>query len=60
MVRSGKKVKVNKEIRNGATALWVAARSGHFDIVKFLVELGANVNHTAEFDSTPPRAACSN
>ena len=42
----------------GATALWCAAGAGHFNIVKLLVEYGANVNHPTITNSTPLRAAC--
>lgn len=42
----------------GATALWCAAGSGHFDIVRALVEAGANVNSNTTTKSTPLRAAC--
>ena len=43
---------------NGATPLWCAAGAGYFNIVKMLIEHGANVNHTTVTNSTPLRAAC--
>jgi len=42
----------------GAPALWCAAAAGHFDIVKFLIRCGADVNKTTLTNSTPLRAAC--
>ncbi|XP_052792862.1 protein fem-1 homolog B-like [Mya arenaria] len=42
----------------GATPLWCAAGAGHHNIVKMLIEHGANVNHTTATNSTPLRAAC--
>lgn len=41
-----------------ATALWCAAAWGHFDIVKLLVDAGADVDHACASKSTPLRAAC--
>jgi Fem-1 family protein b len=40
--------------------LWVAAFINNFEIVKLLVEHGANVNHTTKTKSTPLRGACYN
>ena len=42
----------------GATALWVASCLRHLDIVKLLVENGANVNYNTTAQSMPLRAAC--
>ncbi|CAH1711998.1 protein fem-1 homolog B [Aphis gossypii] len=42
----------------GATALWCAAGIGCIEIVKILVENGANVNFLTETKSSPLRAAC--
>ena len=42
----------------GATALWCAAGAGHFNIVKLLIDYGADVNHPTITNSTPLRAAC--
>lgn len=42
----------------GATALWVAAGMGHLQVVKVLVQRGANVNHNTKAQSSPLRAAC--
>ncbi|XP_036391567.1 protein fem-1 homolog B [Megalops cyprinoides] len=44
----------------GATALWCAARAGHFEVVRLLVLHKANVNHTTLTKSTPLLAACFN
>ncbi|CAF2043548.1 unnamed protein product [Rotaria magnacalcarata] len=43
-----------------ATILWAAAAIDNFDIVKLLVEHGANVNYTTKTNSTPLRSACYN
>ncbi|CAH1796176.1 unnamed protein product [Owenia fusiformis] len=42
----------------GATSLWCASGAGHLEIVKLLVENGADVNHKTASNSTPLRAAC--
>ncbi|XP_013111702.1 protein fem-1 homolog B isoform X2 [Stomoxys calcitrans] len=42
----------------GATALWVASGLGHLQVVKLLVQHGANVNHNTKAQSSPLRAAC--
>ncbi len=52
------KVKLGGHTIEGATPLWCAAGAGHFDLVKFLLENGADVNHTTSTNSTPLRAAC--
>ena len=39
--------------RSNATALHIASRSGHVNIVKFLVESGAEVNSKGPWDMTP-------
>ncbi|KAG7473335.1 hypothetical protein MATL_G00094700 [Megalops atlanticus] len=44
----------------GATALWCAARAGHFEVVRMLVLHKANVNHATLTKSTPLLAACFN
>uniref|UniRef100_H2Y4Z8 Uncharacterized protein n=1 Tax=Ciona savignyi TaxID=51511 RepID=H2Y4Z8_CIOSA len=41
-----------------ASPLWCAAACGYVEIVKLLVEHGANVNETTTTNSTPLRAAC--
>ncbi|KAL4227621.1 Protein fem-1 B [Mactra antiquata] len=42
----------------GATPLWCAAGAGHYNIVKLLLDHGADVNHATVTNSTPLRAAC--
>lgn len=42
----------------GATALWVASGLGHLQVVKLLVQNGADVNHNTKAQSSPLRAAC--
>ena len=46
------------ETIEGAPPLWCAAAAGHTEIVRLLVERGANVNSTTKTNSTPLRAAC--
>ena len=41
----------------GATSLWAASLGGHVEVVKILIEGGANVNHGTKTKSTPLRAA---
>ena len=42
----------------GVSALWVAAFVGSFEIVRLLVEHGAQVNHVTATNSTALRCAC--
>ena len=42
---------------SGATPLWAASLGGHTDVVKILIEGGANVNHGTTTKSSPLRAA---
>ncbi|KAG5677884.1 hypothetical protein PVAND_007601 [Polypedilum vanderplanki] len=51
-------VKFDGHMVHGGSALWIAAGSGHLNIVKMLVKHGANVNHCTDTNSTPLRAAC--
>lgn len=51
-------VKFDGHIVQGATALWCAAGSGHLNVVKLLVQHGADVNQKTRTQSTPLRAAC--
>lgn len=51
-------VKFDGHIIHGATALWCAAGSGHLNVIKLLIQYGANVNHKTKTHSTPLRAAC--
>jgi len=46
------------ETIEGAPPLWCAAAAGHLDIVRLLIQKGANVNSTTKTNSTPLRAAC--
>ena len=47
-----------KERIKGVTALWCAARAGYLDIVKLLVQSGAQINHATESNSIPLIPAC--
>ncbi|KFM68369.1 Protein fem-1-like protein, partial [Stegodyphus mimosarum] len=51
-------VQIDGYVIDGATALWCAAGAGHFNVVKYLVSHGADVNHSTKTNSTPLRAAC--
>uniref|UniRef100_A0A8D8KEN4 Protein fem-1 homolog B n=1 Tax=Culex pipiens TaxID=7175 RepID=A0A8D8KEN4_CULPI len=51
-------VKFDGHLIEGASALWVAAGAGHLNIIKLLVEHGADLNHHTRNLSTPVRAAC--
>jgi Fem-1 family protein b len=48
------------ETFENATVLWAAAALNNFEIVKLLVEHGAEVNHRIKTNSTPLRCACCN
>lgn len=52
------RVKFDGHLIEGAPALWVAAGAGHLNIVKLLIEHGADINHHTKNVSTPVRAAC--
>ncbi|XP_074650025.1 protein fem-1 homolog B-like [Tubulanus polymorphus] len=51
-------VKFDGFVIEGATSLWCAAGAGCFEVVRILVEFGADVNHATLSNSTPLRAAC--
>ncbi|XP_058063001.1 protein fem-1 homolog B isoform X2 [Anopheles bellator] len=51
-------VKLHGELTDGVPALWVAAALGRLNIVKLLVQHGAEVDHPTKKGSTPLRAAC--
>ena len=38
--------------------MYTAAAEGYLDIVKILIEYGANINKAAEFGTTPLQIAC--
>lgn len=42
----------------GVTPLWCAAAANYLEIVRFLVDRGADVNRTTITNSTALRAAC--
>lgn len=51
-------VKFDGHIIEGATPLWCSAGAGYLEVVRVLVEQGADVNHETRSKSTPLRAAC--
>jgi Fem-1 homolog b len=51
-------IKFDGHMVHGASALWIAAGSGHLSVVKSLIKHGANVNYCTDTNSTPLRAAC--
>ena len=52
-------VDVNKlETHTGNTALWIAARRGHLEVVEHLIEKGGDVNIASKDGSTPLIVAC--
>lgn len=50
----------NPHLFVNVSVLWTAASNNHFDMVKLLVQHGANVSHTTKTNSTPLRGACYN
>ena len=53
------KLKHNAEqIEHLVSAVWCAAVSGKLEVVKYLIEFGANVNSESDTGSTPIRSAC--
>lgn len=50
----------SKELGSGNTALHIACRQGHFDIVQYLLEKGADINATNNMNFTPFFAAVGN
>ena len=50
-------IKIDGEVIEGCTALWVAAAKGHFDVVRLLIEQNAEVDSRTSTNSTPLRAA---
>ncbi|XP_063980650.1 protein fem-1 homolog B isoform X2 [Diachasmimorpha longicaudata] len=57
-LEQGGTVKFDGDIIEGASALWCAAGAGHLNVIKTLVNAGADVNHATHTNSTPLRAAC--
>ena len=53
-------VNSNPHLFLNVSVLWTAASNNHFDMVKLLVQHGANVNHTTKTNSTSLRGACYN
>ena len=53
------KLKNNAEqIEHLVSLVWCAAVSGKLEVVKYLIEFGANVNSESDTGSTPIRSAC--
>lgn len=50
-------IMIDKKSIEDAPPLWTAATMGHFEIVKVLVDNGADINHTTKTNSTPIRGA---
>ena len=50
-------IKIDREIIDGCTALWVAAAYGHLAVVRRLIEQNAEVDARTSTNSTPLRAA---
>ena len=53
-------VKIDGDLIECCTPLWMASLGGHLAIVRLLLERGAEVNHTTVTNSTPLRAASFN
>ena len=53
-------IKIDGEVIEGCTALWIAAAKGHFDVVRLLIEQNAEVDGRTSSNSTPLRAAAFN
>ena len=49
-------IKIDGEVIEGCTALWIAAAKGHFDVVRLLIEQNAEVDGRTSKNSTPLRA----
>ena len=50
-------IKIDGEVIEDCTALWIAAAKGHFDVVRLLIEQSAEVDSRTSVGSTPLRAA---
>ena len=50
-------IKIDGQVIENCTALWVAAAKGHFDVVRLLIEQNAEVDRRTSSNSTPLRAA---
>lgn len=53
-------VKIDGDLIECCTPLWMGSLGGHLAIVRLLLERGAEVNHTTLTNSTPLRAASFN
>uniref|UniRef100_A0A146KTZ5 Protein fem-1 B n=3 Tax=Lygus hesperus TaxID=30085 RepID=A0A146KTZ5_LYGHE len=51
-------IRIDSTLVDNASPLWVAAGAGYINIVKDLIEAGAEINHRTQTGSTPIRAAC--
>ena len=50
-------IKIDGQVIENCTALWVAAAKGHFDVVRLLIKQNAEVDGRTSSNSTPLRAA---
>ncbi|XP_064633847.1 cortactin-binding protein 2-like [Lineus longissimus] len=51
--------RVNTPLKDGTTAVHIAAEAGHFDCLKLLLEFGGNINNRRDDKFTPLHAAAS-
>jgi|GEM_PF-2445749 len=60
IVQSLANININQKDNRNNTALMMACKNGHFDIVQYLVEHGAKINTKNKFNETPLIFACLN